>query len=491
MSFRRPDAAAVFAVAFLLRIGTVLASRGGPGGNFGYDASVYYAASDALLHGRWPYTDFVLLHPPGIMLALAPFAALGRATTDHAGFITANTAFAALGALNAVLVLVTARRLGFGRRAALVGGLFYAIWYGAVYAEVSALLEPLGNLAFLSGLALLAGPRPLGRRRTLLAGVALGATLGIKIWWVVPVAILRGRELLARDRVRRDVLPLIGGVALGAAAIDGPFFVHAPASMWRMVVSEQLGRARGGVPASRIAQVSTLSSAFPGLHGAAAAVVEACIAAIVLAAVVAAWRLPQVRTLVLVLAGQLLVLALSPSYFGHYADFVAATLALVVAAATQSVAAEQRRLGWTGPGCLAGAAVLTAATLAQPIGVVEPFPSAPLARAVQHVRCLMTDSPMALIEVDALTRDLGDGCRNWVDVTGRTYGADRSALPRGRNPRWQADLLRYLLSGQALLVIRPGTGISAATWRAIQRHPVLARAGGYVVYLTRDASGRA
>jgi hypothetical protein len=192
-----------------------------------------------------------------------------------------------------------------------------------------------------------------------------------------------------------------------------------------------------------------------------------------------------------VLAGQLVVLALSPSYFGHYADYVAATLALVVAAATQSVAAERRRLGWAGPGCLAGAAVLTAATLAQPIDVAEPFPTAPLARAVQHVRCLMTDSPMALIEVNALSRDLGNGCRNWVDVTGRTYGADSSPLPRGRNPRWQADILRYLLSGQALLVIRPGTGLSAATWRAIRRHPVLAQAGGYTIYLTRDASGRA
>ena len=490
MSARRPDAVAVFAVAFLLRIGTVLISSGGAGGNFGYDAGVYYTSADALLHGRWPYADFVLLHPPGIMLAVTPFAALGRATSDHTGFIVANTAFAALGAINATLVLVAARRLGFGRRAALVGGMFYAIWFGAMYAEISIRLEPLGNLAFLCGLVTLLGDRPLARRRALLAGAALGATLVVQIWWIVPVAILLGREFIA-GRDSRATRWAVAGAALTAAAVAGPFFVHAPASMWRMVVSEQLGRGRIGQPVQRLGQLSTVWWAVPGVHGAAEAVSAGALGLLVVAAGVAAWRIPRARPLVVLLVAQLLVLGLAPSYFTFYDDYAAPALALVTAGAARAIATGAPRLGWAGPGALAAAAALSAATLVQPVAVVEPFPGAPLARAVRHVRCLMTDSPMALIEVNALSRDLANGCPNWVDVTGRTYGQDNLPRPRPSNPRWQADLLRYLLSGQAILVIRSGTGLSAATWRAIRRHPVLARAGGYTVYLTRGASGRA
>ena len=46
--------------------------------DYGYDAGVYYSAADALIHGRTPYRDFLLLHPPGLMLTLTPFAAIGR-----------------------------------------------------------------------------------------------------------------------------------------------------------------------------------------------------------------------------------------------------------------------------------------------------------------------------------------------------------------------------------------------------------------------------
>lgn len=114
-----------------VRLAYVALSPGGFGGNFGYDSGVYYAASDALLHGRLPYRDFVLLHPPGLMLALTPFAAVGRLTTDHAGFIAGNAGFAVLGGVNAALVVVVARHLSVGRFAATLGGLGYGIWYSA------------------------------------------------------------------------------------------------------------------------------------------------------------------------------------------------------------------------------------------------------------------------------------------------------------------------------------------------------------------------
>ena len=108
------DVVAVFGVALALRLGMVLYSHGGMWGNFGYDGSVYYAAADALTFGRMPYQDFVLLHPPGLMLVLVPFALLGRLVGDHAGFVAATCACEVLGAINAVLVVLVSRRAGAG-----------------------------------------------------------------------------------------------------------------------------------------------------------------------------------------------------------------------------------------------------------------------------------------------------------------------------------------------------------------------------------------
>ena len=41
-----------------------------------YDDGVHFAAALGLVNGLLPYRDFLLLHPPGVVLALAPFAAL-------------------------------------------------------------------------------------------------------------------------------------------------------------------------------------------------------------------------------------------------------------------------------------------------------------------------------------------------------------------------------------------------------------------------------
>ena len=98
-------------LALLVRAGLVLRSPGGPTGLFGYDPGVYYAAGDALIHGPVPYRDFLLLHPPAVMLATAPFAALGSWTRDDIGFVTANSVFMCIGALNAAFVVVAGRRL--------------------------------------------------------------------------------------------------------------------------------------------------------------------------------------------------------------------------------------------------------------------------------------------------------------------------------------------------------------------------------------------
>src|SRR3954453_12975054 len=112
---RRPDAgearrmlraAAVWLpialLAFVARLLPTL-HGGGLGGYDDYDDGVYFAGSQALIAARLPYRDFVLLHPPGILLVLSPLAALARVLSVHRAFELARVAFMALVSLNAVL----------------------------------------------------------------------------------------------------------------------------------------------------------------------------------------------------------------------------------------------------------------------------------------------------------------------------------------------------------------------------------------------------
>lgn len=479
------DAPLVFLLALAARLLLVVGSRGGPLGVFGYDPGVYYTAADALTFGRLPYADFTLLHPPGLMLALVPFAVLGRLSTDLTGFTTANMAFIALAALNAALVMRIAARMNLSRGACLAGGIFYAVWFGAIEAEISERLEPLGNFAFLCGVLALTGE---GRRaRTLaLGGASLGLAASVKIWWILPVLMLLGWQLGA-DRSWRRIGAVASGVTAALLTINAPFFLAAPSAMWRMVVRDQLGRGRGGPIPARLNELSTLRWALPGLRRSVELPALALIGLCVAVAAALAWRIRAARPVVSIAVVQLGVLAvLSPTYFRFYSDFAAGALGLTLAAAAGSGIPSRLRL----PGRLVAAGIVIAATVPtlivlgqRPNGFVAPFPRKPLSAGAAGVRCLMADSPTALIELDALSRGLADHCPNWVDVTGRTYDIDasRTHLRRSANAGWQAALRTYLLSGDGVILIRGATGVSPALRRLIDSYRVVARSGGYTV----------
>ena len=140
-------------------------------GLVGYDPGVYYAAAAAFVHGLRPYGGFLLLHPPGSMLVLSPFAALGSVTSDSTGMAVARFAVILLGTLNAILVTRIAHR--FGLAAAITGGLFYALWAPVVVVENQTRLEPLGNTCLLLALLfLLRRGRPVSAGAEVLAGLA-------------------------------------------------------------------------------------------------------------------------------------------------------------------------------------------------------------------------------------------------------------------------------------------------------------------------------
>jgi alpha-1,2-mannosyltransferase len=481
------DAAGILVVAFALRFGVVLLSDGGPGGMYGYDSGVYYSAAVAFVHGRLPYSDFVFLHPPGTVLVLAPFAALGRVTSDHTGYVAANTFFNLLAAANAVLVWFIARRWRAGRRAAVIGGLFYALWWGAINAEIGVRLEPLGSFAFVGGIAVLVAGRktegePTGGLRAALAGSALAGAASVKIWWFVPLLVVLGWHL-ARGPTRRTGLALTGGALAGAVVINGPFVALAGHEMWARVVTDQLGRPYAVPPFTRLKSLAGLSRAVPDLSPRLMALAVLTVGVIFVATIVAAWQLRPARMIVAVLVVQFLVLMLSPAFFNFYSGFVAGPLALTVAAAAQ----PRRRTDRLRP-FVAAAATVTAAVIALPAiahsrSLVMAFPGARLERAATGLRCVMTDSNSVLILTNRLSLQFDNGCPNWVDVTGHTYfGPARADVSRPQNARWQADLRRYLFFGDGMIVVRPGTGYSTPTRRLIRSHPVLFRVDGYVLY---------
>jgi alpha-1,2-mannosyltransferase len=457
----------------------------------GYDQGVYYAAADALVHGLQPYNGFLLLHPPGIMLLLSPFAALGSVTSDSTGMAVARFAVILLGTLNAVLVTLIARR--FGLAAAVAGGLFYALWAPVVVLENQTRLEPFGNTCVLLALLGLLRRRgqPVSIWAQVLAGAALGAGACVKIWGVLPLLVVLGWQLL--DRGWRPALKVGAGAVAAATAICLPFFLMAPDNMFRMVVTDQLARPpMRSMLASRLYSLTSLDLTAPFARF--SVILLAAVGVLTLSAMLLAWRERSARVVVVLLLAQTALLLLAPSYFPDYAAFVVPAAALTFALASARVAnwlGQRGRVLRVAGIVMVSAAVVGAVIRVVPlsVGYRTPFPGPALNEAAEQQRCLLSDTPIALIEMNVLSRDLRNDCKVHIDVTGYTYegelslGPNDKPLARPKNAAWQKQVVRYLRSGNAVLLARgSGTGLSRASKQEIRSWPVLARIDGYTVF---------
>lgn len=484
--FRRPPALALALVVIALvpRVGYVLANPGGYAGTFAYDPSVYYGSAVAMLHGRWPYADFVLLHPPLAPLVLVPFAAIGSLTRDSVGFALAQVAFAIVGSINAGLVFGVARRFGIGTVGAVLGGLFYALWPGATMAEFSSRLEPLGNCAVLLALLALAQAERTARRLpAALCGAGFGLACCVKVWWLAPLAVVLAWHLTPARRSR--LAWLATGAAAPILAVNLPFVLAAPRPMVRMIVTAQLDRPQN--PLSFIDRLSGMSGIAdidmqPSLTVAVVATVALAGALAVLAFLSRGH--PYGRLMIALTLTTVAVLAANRSYFPFYDDFVAPFLALLIAVAARRVELRDvtRRVV---PAAVTACAVATLAVvdIAAPRRIVLPYPAAALRPAITDAHCVMSDSPMALIEMNVLDRDLARGCQNWIDVTGQAF---RLGLThQGTDLAWQRLFARYALSGDAVTLFRPSnTGISPELHGIFASLPRRAISGDFVVYDT-------
>ena len=158
-------------------------------------------------------------------------------------------------------------------------------------------------------------------------------------------------------------------------------------------------------------------------------VLAATIGVLALAAALLAWRERSARVVVVLLFAQTALLLLATSYFADYAAFVVPAAALTLAIAAERVAvwlaARGRVLRIAGVGALS-AAVVTAGVSLVPIRVegAKPFAGRQLATAAGQQRCVLSDTSIALIEMNVLSRDQRNGCLVRPDVTGYTLEGD-------------------------------------------------------------------
>ena len=458
---------------------------GGLTGLGNYDDGVYYATGTALLHGLLPYRDYLFLHPPGIVLLVAPF---GLAGDDPTGLASARLAWMLLGMANAVLVARILRPVGLPEAA--VGALFYATAFPAVYIEWTPLLEGPAQTCVLAAVLLLNRVERTGspsRVVPALAGALLGLSATFKIWGVVAVATVLV-WLLVRRRWRTAAQLGVGAVA-AVAAVCMPFFAAAPTQMWRMVVVDQLGRQRSAASlATRWTDIVTL-----GLHpGVATSTAATLLTVVVLAGVLAlAATISEARLCVVLTIALTVLLLAGPSWFLHYPGLVTGPLAVAVGA---GIGAVLRRLarwrawaGWTG-GVLTFMALAVVAAPLSKLELGTAFPAGDLAAetALTDSTCLTSDDPTALVELNVLSRNLDHGCRFVADLGGYSYqfAAERGHwIPRAHDEQWQQEYLAYLRTGQTSLPFRYGAdgALSPQVTRTIALWPVLVRAGRYAL----------
>jgi alpha-1,2-mannosyltransferase len=492
--------AGIIGLAFVVRLVPVL--RGG--GIFGlhsYDDGVYFAAAIAFVGGRFPYSDFLLLHPPGILYVLSPFAALAAPFGDANAFATVRLAFMALGAVNAGLVTLVAGRMG--RRAALFAGSLYVVWQIAANVERTTWLVAPQNTLLLLALFILGRSAPDGNtndtgvRRAAAAGVLLGLGFGIQLWGVVPLAIAVVWQVLAarrRGRGMRAALAclLAGGVA--AAIVWLPFLLVAGPQAVRQVVLDQLGRPPfSGSMMERLQVVEGLRIGAAIGRALPATVVVAIYVAIAVAVasviVWAAWRRDALRPSATLLAVQATLLVVLPP-FHHYAGWLAPAGAVAIGGAFDTLATRVRHAGRASSVVVVlysfGIAALLVSSVARPVGT--PIDRARLATAIAGARCVTADAPVLLILTGALQRDLQNGCPLVLDPAGTSFDLDRgSSRPRPERPEYQQAMEAYYGSSDAALFVRRGRdGLNSTTWAAIRGRLPMTIKSGRVTILVRN-----
>jgi alpha-1,2-mannosyltransferase len=470
---------------------------GGLQGLLGYDDGVYFGAAIALTHGYLPYRDVLLLHPPGIVLLLAPFAVVGEVLGDANAMALARIGVMALGAINTLLAGLVAGR--FDRRAGLLAAALYATWSIAVVGERSPDLHGPQHTLLLIALAILSRRGRVGWRRAMAAGAIVGLAMTIQLWqaatflvlawWVAARAPVRGARVIS-------LTGYVTGAAIAVAVVIGPFLAAAPQEMVAQVVMDQIGRPHTGAGIFHrliILEGGALPPEMPdGVRRFVAVPVGLALAAAGLALLlVTARRQPWTRPWIALVLVQATIVLSTPSFFPDYPAFLAPAAALSVGTGLSMFIAQLLRHGAAYRPVLAavalGVVALGTVSAAMPRG--RALPLAGLDADVAAARCVSADSPALLVLTGAMRRNAEHGCALVVDPTGVSYDAIRGQPPplagnwRIGVPAYQQAMTEYYAGGDMALFVRLRADQLTAQTRAAIRTtlPFVHRRGAVIV----------
>src|SRR5690349_11130138 len=234
--------AGIALAAFLLRLWPLLLPGGPLGYRLNFDEGIYFTASAHLVNGSLPYRDLFFVHPPGLLLLLAPITCWANHGHVRAAFAASRYLATLVGAGNTALAGGIALR-AFGPLAGISAALMYATFPEAVREERGPFLEPVLNLLGLGMAWLWLWPR--SGRRQVIAGFLGGMSLAVKTWgaaWVIAVF-----TSLPRRRPAAAALSYLAGMAAGLMIVVFPFVLAAPHNFEAEVIQFHLQRGIQGV----------------------------------------------------------------------------------------------------------------------------------------------------------------------------------------------------------------------------------------------------
>lgn len=421
-----------------------------------YDDGVQFGDAVRLVSGVIPYRDFVMMQPPGSILLMAPVALLAKVTGSAWGLAIARLLTAAADTACVALIGLLVRHRGPVAAGIACG--IYAVYPDALVAAHTFLLEPWLNLFCLIGaLLVFDGDRLTDGRRMAWGGVAFGFAAAVKLWALVPLAVI---GLLLLRRPRRLGL-LAGGTVVGLGAPVLPFLALAPTGLVKDVVTSQFSRANVAhpPPLPRLTNLAGLSL-FPHLSSHLSVLLLLAVAAIVaigyMAACRAGARLPTALDwyALIGLAAVTGMLLWPYGYFTHYGAVAGPFIALVLALPAGLLRPAEHRLQIVPLLAACAVAVVVVAALGLRQFATEtrlhswPNVAVRADRLIPPGACVLTDDPSLTVSVGRFA-PAAPGCPAMVDSYGTllamTDGRKLLASPRevrSVTALWSAEFAR-------------------------------------------------
>jgi alpha-1,2-mannosyltransferase len=471
----------VIITATLLAVALRIYDLTRPGYLFGiseYDDGTVFGSAVRLVHGGVPYRDFILVQPPGITVIMFPVALITKGMGTITGMAVARVVTALASAAAVPLVGLLTRHRGF--IAVLMSCGILAIYPDSIMAARTVLLEPwLVLFCLLGALAVFDGDRVTTGRRLLLGGVLFGFAGAVKVWAILPVAVI----LVLTARRPRQAAVYLGGVVLGFCAAVLPFALSAPRTFYRSVIIAQLVRndlvriPQGYRLQHVLGLVHLPQLATPALVIIGIVVVAGIVAVSVLGSRLAHNGPPALDWFATGTCALVVVAFLWPAdFYYHYAGFLAPFLALALAlplarllaalpvGGTRRWPALVRR--WAPVAVGVALVVLTVLQVVAEAHDASGVPASEIA-AVQRLippgACVATDQASYTIAIDRFVSTV-PGCSLMVDGVGTDY-----ALSNGQNGQTGAGSSPAVAA--AWLAEFRAAGYAWLTWQQNRRIP--------------------